>query len=143
MRDGRTGATLVELLLTLALLALLFGIALPALTATLDAEGARGAAVEVVAAFATARGRAIVRGAPVAVLLDSARRTVVVRDGGDTVLCRDLGDAHGVSVSASRDSMAFGASGLGYGAANLRVVVRRGAASETVYVSRLGRVRWR
>jgi hypothetical protein len=39
--------------------------------------------------------------------------------------------------------MAFGASGLGYGAANLRVVVRRGAASETVYVSRLGRVRWR
>jgi hypothetical protein len=48
---------------------------------------------------------------------------------------------YGVRVTASRDSMAYDARGLGYGAANLSVVVHRGRVAETVYVSRLGRVR--
>jgi hypothetical protein len=37
--------------------------------------------------------------------------------------------------------MSYAPTGMGYGAANLSVVVRRNAAVETVYVSRLGRVR--
>jgi hypothetical protein len=32
--------------------------------------------------------------------------------------------------------------GLGYGAANLTLVARRGRAAESLVVSRLGRLRW-
>jgi len=41
--------------------------------------------------------------------------------------------------------MAYAPNGLGYGASNLTVVLRRGSAAETIFVSRLGRVRrwWR
>jgi hypothetical protein len=47
-----------------------------------------------------------------------------------------------VSLSTSRDSLAFDVRGLGYGAANLTLVARRGAAADTLVVSRLGRVRY-
>jgi hypothetical protein len=57
------------------------------------------------------------------------------------LLRRDLRSVFGVRLSASRDSMAYDARGLGLGAANLSLVIRRGAAAETVFVSRLGRVR--
>jgi hypothetical protein len=46
-----------------------------------------------------------------------------------------------VRLAATRDSMAYLPLGLGYGAANLRAVLTRGRASDTVFVSRLGRVR--
>ena len=49
--------------------------------------------------------------------------------------------AHGVTLSATRDSMAYAPNGLGYGASNLSIIVRRGAVTDTVVVSRLGRVR--
>jgi hypothetical protein len=46
-----------------------------------------------------------------------------------------------VALEATRDSLAYGPDGLGVGAANLRLVLRRGAAADTLSVSRLGRVR--
>jgi hypothetical protein len=46
-----------------------------------------------------------------------------------------------VSLGTTRDSIVFDARGLGYGAANLTLVARRGSAAETLVVSRLGRVR--
>ena len=48
----------------------------------------------------------------------------------------------GVAFTASRNSVIYGASGRGYGAANSTIVLSRGAAAETVYVARLGRARW-
>ena len=58
-----------------------------------------------------------------------------------TISHRRLGSSHGVSLSSSRDSMAYAPNGLGHGASNLTVVLRRGSAAETLFVSRLGRVR--
>jgi hypothetical protein len=47
-----------------------------------------------------------------------------------------------VAVASSRDTVTYGASGRGYGAANSTIVLSRGAAAETVFVARLGRARW-
>jgi hypothetical protein len=61
--------------------------------------------------------------------------------GTDTVRKRDIGAEHGVELSATRVRMSYSAMGIGYGAANLSAVVRRRSAVDTVFVSRLGRVR--
>ena len=58
------------------------------------------------------------------------------------LLRRDLAIGYGVRISASRDSMAFDARGLGMGAANLSLVARRGRAVDTLFLSRLGRIRY-
>jgi hypothetical protein len=67
--------------------------------------------------------------------------TAVVHVGPDTVRHLALGARYGVRLAATRDSMAYVAPGLGHGAANLRVVLTRGLAADTIVVSRLGRVR--
>ena len=135
------GTTLVELLVVLVIMALLGAIVMPAVGARGDRLAARRAAAEVGGSFATAREFALARTAPASVLLDSAGPAVTVRSGPDTLLRRVLrGDR--ITMHSSRDSMAYAPDGLGIGAANLSVVLRRGAAAETVTVSRLGRARW-
>ena len=135
------GATLVELVVALAVLALLCALAGIRVAALLDATRVRGAALDVAAAFSAARELAMVRGGRAAVTLDSARATIAVVADGDSTHVRRLRALYGVTLRATRDSMAYSATGLGYGAANMRVVLARGAAAETVVVSRLGRVR--
>jgi hypothetical protein len=66
---------------------------------------------------------------------------VVVHAGADTLRRLHLRARHGVRLSASRDTMAYAPPGVGHGAANLRVILTRGRAADTVVVSRLGRVR--
>jgi type II secretory pathway pseudopilin PulG len=140
---ARAGATLLELVVALALLALLTAIVAPRLGALLDAARVRGAAAELSAAFGAARELALLRGGLTAVTIDSVAGTVSVHDGADSTHVRRLHALFGVRLHPSRDSLAYAANGLGHGAANLRVVVARGAARETVTVSRLGRVRRR
>ena len=73
-------------------------------------------------------------------MLTSTASIVATADGSPLVR-REVGAAYGVRLWASRDSMTYDGRGLGFGAANLTVVARRGRAAETVFVSRLGRVR--
>jgi hypothetical protein len=81
------------------------------------------------------------RASRTAITIDTAAASLVVRSFTDTISTRRLGSSHGVSLAASRDSMAYAPNGLGYGASNLTLILRRGTAAETVVVSRLGRVR--
>jgi hypothetical protein len=106
-----------------------------------DRMSVRSATTEAVAAFAGARRWSIARAARTAVLIDQTNASIVVQSFADTIAYRRLRDVHGVTITASRDSMAYAPNGLGYGASNLTLVLRRGAAAETVVVSRLGRVR--
>ena len=138
---GRAGLTLPEALIALAIAAILAALAFRGATSILDGARARSAATEVRAALALARRSAVLRGERVAVRFDSGLAAVGVHVRGDTLLSRPLGLLHGVRLQASRESTAYGGDGLGFGAANLRVVVRRGSAAETVTVSRAGRVR--
>jgi hypothetical protein len=68
-------------------------------------------------------------------------QTIYVSVGADTLRKREIGAQHGVRLSASRVRMSYSATGIGYGAANLSVSVRRNDSVDTVFVSRLGRLR--
>jgi len=131
-----------EMMLVLLILGLLAAVGLPRAARQLDRIHARGAAAEVVSVLATARHAAIRQGRRTAVRFDRPRARVTVHAGSDTLLVRPLAGTHRVTLAATRDSLAYRADGLGFGAANTSIVVRRGAAAETVVVSRLGRVRW-
>jgi len=137
----RRAHTLAELLLVVAVMGVLLGLAVPSARRLLDGIHARGAATEVAALLALARHTAVYRGVRTAVRFDSVAAGVLVHVGRDTVAARAFGASRGVSLRATRDSLAFAPTGRGFGAANATIVLRRGAAAETVWVSRLGRVR--
>ena len=138
----RRGVTLIEILVILVVVGALCGIAVPRLLRHLERTHVRHATREVVATLATARATAMARRAHVAAHFDVSRSTVVVVVDGDTIAVRAIGDVHGVRLHSNRDSTAYGPDGLGYGAANQTVVISRGRASDSVVISRLGRVRW-
>ena len=137
----RCGFTLIELAVTLCILSILSAIALPVAGRFLDAMHVRGAVMQIESTFSTARHLAIARGSQVAVEIDTSRAAMAVSSGDDTLRKAYIGIEHDVRISATRPAMAYSATGSGYGAANLSVVVRRNAAVDTVVVSRLGRVR--
>ncbi len=139
----RRGLTVAELALVMAIMGTLLGIAIPRAARLLDRIRVAGASAEISASFATARNGAIARSERVAVTIDSVQGALTVRAGDDTLEHRPLARSHGVRVEATRDSMSYRSDGLGYGAANLRLIVSRGSAADTITVSRLGRVRRR
>lgn len=139
-RRPRGGTTLLEVAAVLVLIGILAGIAVPRLHASVARTAARAAAVDVALLLSAARQMAATSIDGAAVRFDTAAATVRLTVGGDTVRTLPL-DGHGVSLRASRDSIAYDARGLGYGAANVRVVLSRGTAAETLVVSRLGRLR--
>jgi prepilin-type N-terminal cleavage/methylation domain-containing protein len=137
----RSAFTLLEIIVVLTLLSILLGMSLRRIASAADRAAVRAATREAAGIFASARTAAIYRREPVAVTIDTVMGAVSSRSDSVALLRRDLRSAFGVRLSASRDSMAYDARGLGVGAANLSLVIRRGAAAETVFVSRLGRVR--
>ena len=137
----RLGASLPELLLALVLLSLAVLVALPPFRAAQDRLAAEGAAAQSVRSMMDARDHAVRRGDRTALLMDTVGARLSIVAGPETVAVHDLGAVFGVALSTTRDSIAWSAVGLGYGAANARLIVARGLAAETVTVSRLGRVR--
>lgn len=135
------GLTLAELLVALLVLGVLLSLALPPFAAAADRAAVRSAVSELASTFAAARQLAIHQRTAVAVEIDTTAGAVRARAGGAVVLERGIRTAYSVRLSTTRDSMAYDARGLGIGAANLSVVARRGRSAETLFVSRLGRVR--
>ena len=137
----RRGTTVPELVVVLTVVGVLVTIALTRARGVRDRVSVRAAASETVATFALARRWSLSRASRTAITFDTMSATLIVRSYADTIARRSLRSSHGVGLSASRDSMAYAPNGLGYGASNLTLVLRRGDAAETVLVSRLGRVR--
>ena len=135
------GTTLPELLLVLTIVGILGTIAIPRTVRWRDRMSVRAAGLETVATFALARRWSLSRASRTAITFDTVGATLMVRSFSDTIARRNLASSHGVRLSASRDSMAYAPNGLGYGASNLTIVLRRGVAAESIFVSRLGRVR--
>jgi Tfp pilus assembly protein FimT len=137
----RPAFTIIESTLAICLICLVGAIAAPGVSRLLDAIEARQAAIEVETLFSAARHLAIARGAQVSVEIDTAKRVVSVRAGEDTLRKRELGKEHQVELKATRVSVAYSPIGIGYGAANVTIIVKRNASVDSIIVSRLGRVR--
>ena len=137
----RRGVTIVELLITLVVLGVLSSIAVPRAATFIDRISVRGATQDVVLAIAAARAAATRRGAYVSFVADPRTGRLRVVSGGETLFERDVLRSRGVRLEASRESVTFAPGGLGWGAANTTVIVSRGTRSDTIVMSRLGRVR--
>jgi prepilin-type N-terminal cleavage/methylation domain-containing protein len=138
----RRAFTVIELTVTLVILSILSAIAIPWMGGILDRAKVRSAVVEIESLFSAARHIAIARARQATVEIDPVEQSINISVGSDTVRKREIGAAHDVQISATRARMSYSATGMGYGAANLSVVVRRNASVDTVFVSRLGRVRY-
>lgn len=138
----RKGYSLLEQLVVLVVMAILLTVAGPRSASALDRAAVRNARMQLVSALGAARGSALARAERVTLAMDGSGGMLRVLSGADTLLVRSLRTELGVAIDASRDSVTYGASGRGYGAANSTIVLSRGAAAETVFVARLGRARW-
>ena len=135
------GMTLIEIVVVVSLVAFCTAMAIPRYSAFHHRLAARGAASLLTRALLDARHLAWRLGTRTAVRVDTSTAWVTVQDASGPIAQHDLQALFGVSVSATRDSVAYLPDGLGYGASNARFIVARGAATETVTVSRIGRVR--
>jgi len=141
----RRGFTLTELAVVLAILAIVTAITLPRLQGLQDWIAVNTAAQDVTTAVAVTRYAAIMQG--------GRRRLVLARDSlridrwsGDSWVPHERWpgpDRHGVALEVSNPVVVFDPIGLAWGLSNTKVVLRRGVRSETITLSRLGRVkRW-
>lgn len=140
-RGRRGGHTLIELAMALAIMAILLGIAAPRLGTLRDRASVRSAATELMAILSSARRAAMLRSTGAMVVIDEGRSTASVIVGADTILAHDAGSELGVTFTATRDTVLYGPSGRGWGASNTSIIVARGRWADTIFVSRLGRVR--
>ena len=137
----RKGTTILELVIALTLIAILSTMSYPRISGLLDGIHVRGTATEIHSLFNSARHHAITRSERVTVAIDTARSSIALVAGADTIRARSFLDAHGVTLAANRASFTFSPIGIGYGAGNMTLVIRRHARADSVFVSRLGRIR--
>lgn len=138
---SRRGFTLIELTVASAIIGIVSLIALPAVARMRERAAVHGATSLLVSSLADARHQALRWQRRTAVRFDTAHARTVVHAGSDTLVRVALDSLFHVTLASTRDSIAFYPTGLGYGAANTRLIVARGASAETVTVSRAGRVK--
>lgn len=140
-KRDHAGYTLLDTVTAMAIIGILSAIAAPKATGFLDSIAVQGAANDAFAVFSAARHLAVSRGAQATVEIDTVRGVMSARVGTDTFRLRDLTLNHKVKLSATRNAITYSARGMGYGAGNLTLVIRRGTSVDSLFVSRLGRVR--
>ena len=106
-------------------MAVLSAIVLPRASRFLDAIKVRGAVTEIEALFSTARHIAIARAAQASLEIDPAAGIILVRVDTDTLVKHVLRESEGVTLRATRTAVTYSPTGVGYGAANLTLIVSR------------------
>jgi prepilin-type N-terminal cleavage/methylation domain-containing protein len=140
------GATLLEMLTVLAIIAIMTAIAVPPVSRALDQAAASAAADRYAALFEASRDLAVAHARFTRLELDSARGELSIAERGasgswDPFRTWSLGG--GVRIAGTTPSVVFSPVGVGWGFSNGRVVLERGAAAETLTISRTGRLkRW-
>jgi len=145
MRDPR-GFTLIELAVVICIAAVIAALWLPRAQRLIDWLETERAMREVTTAFALTRYAAVQQAtrARLVVAADTLRIDRMSRSGGWEPWWRRPGPASfGVLLQVSNETIVFGPNGMGWGASNTTIVLRRGSQVETVTMSRVGRVkRW-
>ena len=137
----RRGTTLIEVAVVLCVTGTLAAVAVPGFRRMADRAAARGAAEDFATVCSTARHLAVLRSKTATVVIDENAGIVSTQVGDSVVSRRDFGEVYEVVLDASRSRISYGPAGLATGVSNVRFIAARGAAAETVTVSRLGRVR--
>jgi prepilin-type N-terminal cleavage/methylation domain-containing protein len=136
------GLTLLELLIAMILVGLVAALGFPSLARQIDRLSVRRAAVEVSATYRTARLWAVYHRSRVRIEFSASWLRGVAEGTADSVFLQVPGPArHGVRLTASRPAIRIGPTGIGWGAANTKIVLQRGAVAESLATSRLGRLR--
>lgn len=137
----RHGTTLIELLIVLITAAAIIAITVPIIRPQLDRLAVDRALNEVSAFYHSARVAAVA-GTRFIRLTFGGDSLVAVYEDPDSTILRLPGPARmGVTLVVSRPVIRLQPSGLGWGAANTKLVLRRGAAADSMSTSILGRLR--
>lgn len=144
-RVMKRGVTLIELLIVLTLVGLLSAMAFPRVARWWDRMAVDRAAIELVSFYHAARFAAIQRAERVRVVFREDSLLATFEGLRKTTFIARPGPAHhGVRLTATREEIQLYANGMGLGAANTKLVLRRGAEADSLTTSRLGRLkRWR
>ena len=137
----RQGFSLIELMLVLAVTGLLFGIALPRLSGALDHIEVWSAANHLVAAHRRARIMAVTRGQVLVLTIEAAHLAIRAREHTEPLWTEAGPAAARVTLDGPVRQFTFSPEGLTLGLSNATLRLSRGAASRTIVISRLGRVR--
>ncbi len=140
----RNGVTLPELATVLAIVGVLTATAVPRLAGWMDRIAVSRATGEITTFYQTARYAAIYRSQRIRLELGADSLRAVFEGPTDSLFLKWPGPArHGVRLRVTRATVRIQSNGLGLGAANTKLVLRRGAAVESLTTSRLGRLkRW-
>lgn len=137
----RSGYTLIEAALALAIAGLLLGIALPRFTAVKQEVAVEHSAQSLVAAHRRARTLAVARGHP-AILSVAERSLRITLSGAAEPHWTAPGPLEGgVAVTGVPRDITFSPLGHTTGLSNASFHLSTGSASRTVVLSRLGRAR--
>jgi prepilin-type N-terminal cleavage/methylation domain-containing protein len=136
------GFTLIEVLTVVLIVGIVATVGTPTVIHAFDRLAVARAVNETTSFYRTARLAAVLYGRPVRVEFSADDLRAVFEGPPDSTFLVASGPAaHGVSLRASRSSVAFQPTGLGRGGANTKLVLRRGTAADSLATSRLGRIR--
>jgi prepilin-type N-terminal cleavage/methylation domain-containing protein len=137
----RSGFTLSEMMLVVALIGILVGIGIPPLSRALDRVEVASAVSHIVAAHTRARLMAVTRSRVMTLAVDSLALTIRERGFSEPLWSEGGPTLNGVSLAGPSRSFTFSPEGFSLGLSNATLVLQRGASTRTVVVSRLGRIR--
>lgn len=138
----RNGFTLMELLVVLLIVAVLTALGTQSVGHVLDRIAVDRAVNELTAFYNGARLAAVLRGRRVRIEFSADSLVGVYEGATDSTFLNAAGpSAGGVAFTVSRAVIRLRPDGIGLGAANTKLVVRRGEAADSLAISRLGRIR--
>jgi prepilin-type N-terminal cleavage/methylation domain-containing protein len=137
----RRGFSLLELVLVLAVVGLLFGIALPRLAGAVDRIEVESAANHLTAAHQRARIMAVTRSQVLVLTIQADSLVIRPRGQANHLWAEDGPTATGVTLEGPARQFTISPVGLTLGYSNSTLRLSRGSVSRTIVISRLGRVR--